>query len=74
MLAGVWPFHCHINWHHFMGSALWFKEGDLKELPPPPANLPKCAKTCTYTFAPWSNSQVQSAYGGSGFPLPLAGR
>lgn len=49
---GVWPMHCHIAWHEWMGQFLIFAE-DVPKIPSiPPGILPQCPATCDYNAAP----------------------
>lgn len=49
---GVWPMHCHIIWHQFMGQELVFLEA-REEVGKLPDDLPVCPDTCIYNAAPW---------------------
>ena len=61
---GVWPIHCHIAWHEFMGQLVLFAE-DVENIPETPEGLlPQCQKECVYNAAPYASaseiaSQVQ---------------
>ncbi|PNW88481.1 hypothetical protein CHLRE_01g031500v5 [Chlamydomonas reinhardtii] len=66
---GIWPFHCHILPHIFMGQQLYFVE-DIKNLAPPPSKTPKCPSACRYNFAPYTKSWLRAKYGMSGWELP----
>lgn len=66
---GVWPFHCHILPHAFMGQQLYFVE-DAKDIAKPPARTPKCPTTCRYNFAPYYKDWIRHKYYGSGYELP----
>ena len=66
---GVWPFHCHISWHAYIGQMLYFLE-DADSLPPPPAGMPQCSRNCTYQFAPWTPAYVKGRFGRSGYETP----
>ena len=47
---GVWPFHCHIQAHEFMGMVALFAMGDPSDIPNAPAGvLPACDESCTYS-------------------------
>lgn len=39
---GYWFFHCHYEFHSWSGMTLTFKVGDRNDLPPVPANIPRC--------------------------------
>eukprot|EP00889_Picochlorum_renovo_P006765 jgi/Picre1/33795/NNA_001274.t1 len=46
---GVWPIHCHIIWHEFMGQLSLFAE-DVPNIPKTPDGvLPQCATECYYS-------------------------
>jgi hypothetical protein len=66
---GVWPFHCHISAHAFIGQMLYFVN-DPDSVIPPPDNLPTCHRNCTYNFAPWTPGYVKERFGSSGYELP----
>ncbi|GFR39835.1 hypothetical protein Agub_g329 [Astrephomene gubernaculifera] len=66
---GVWPFHCHILPHIYMGQQLYFVT-DPSKVPAPPAASPKCPETCAYNFAPYNKAFLRSKWGKSGFELP----
>lgn len=70
---GLWPMHCHIIWHQFMGQQLNFLIGEPASdwtPPPPPSEFPPCPATCAYNTAPFTESYVQEKWGLNGFPLP----
>ena len=47
---GVWPFHCHIQAHEWMGMVTLFATGEGEEIPAAPVGaLPQCQESCTYT-------------------------
>ena len=49
---GVWPMHCHIAWHEWMGQFLIFAE-DVQKIPSVPSGiLPQCPAICNYNAAP----------------------
>jgi len=51
---GVWPIHCHIAWHEFMGQLMLFAE-DVENIPETPDGiLPECKKECVYNAAPYA--------------------
>lgn len=51
---GLWPIHCHISWHEFMGMLMLFAE-DIENIPQTPNNtLPRCSKACVYNAAPFA--------------------
>jgi hypothetical protein len=66
---GVWPFHCHISWHAFIGQMLYFVN-DPDAVIPPPADMPTCHRNCTFNFAPWTPSYVKQRFGSSGYETP----
>ncbi|KAG2501799.1 hypothetical protein HYH03_000299 [Edaphochlamys debaryana] len=66
---GIWPFHCHIASHVFMGQQLYFVE-DIGHLAPPPSKTPKCGNSCRSNFAPYLKSWLRSKWGTSGWELP----
>lgn len=48
---GIWPMHCHIGWHEFMGQSMHFAV-DVPSIPPTPEGvLPTCKTECFYTAA-----------------------
>jgi L-ascorbate oxidase len=50
---GLWPIHCHIAWHEWMGMLMLFAE-EAENIPPTPKNiLPRCQKSCFYNAAPF---------------------
>ena len=67
---GIWPLHCHLLWHHYMGQQLVFQEGEPREWAPPPTNFPTCPQTCQFNTAPYTNSYVQGRWGQTGYALP----
>ena len=74
---GVWPMHCHIGWHEFMGQSMHFAV-DVENIPPTPEGvLPECKAECFYTAALYANeappaSSTWSLYGtGFGNSLTL---
>eukprot|EP00877_Chromochloris_zofingiensis_P002265 jgi/Chrzof1/12039/Cz06g19030.t1 len=68
---GVWPFHCHITWHMFMGQRINFIEG-VKNMTEPPADLPKCKRTCKYNFALYGPKLTNKTFALSGLLAPEA--
>ncbi|GIL81975.1 hypothetical protein Vretimale_1452 [Volvox reticuliferus] len=66
---GIWPFHCHLLPHVFMGQQLYFVE-DIANAAPPPSKVPKCPATCQYNFAPYTKAFLRSKWGMSGWELP----
>lgn len=63
---GVWPIHCHIAWHEFMGQLSLFAE-DVKNIPKTPEGvLPECPSECQY--AAGSFTQAAAAQGGGTAP------
>lgn len=67
---GVWPLHCHILPHAFMGQQLFFAEDVAKAWNPAPPT-PTCSKTCRYNVAPYAKDWVRDMYGSSGFEVPV---
>mmetsp|Transcript_37681 Transcript_37681/g.83915 ORF Transcript_37681/g.83915 Transcript_37681/m.83915 type:complete len:698 (-) Transcript_37681:961-3054(-) len=59
---GIWPLHCHIMWHHFMGQQMYIVEAKEKWAKPP-AKLPSCPGKCIYNFAPFTRAYIQRTYG-----------
>lgn len=50
---GLWPIHCHISWHEYMGMLMLFAE-DATNIPPTPKDtLPRCPEVCVYNAAPF---------------------
>jgi len=55
---GMWPMHCHIAWHEWMGQFLLFAE-DVKNIPTTPSGiLPECPASCVYNAAPVPSSTM----------------
>ncbi|KAI8468179.1 MAG: Cupredoxin [Monoraphidium minutum] len=67
---GVWPLHCHLAPHAFMGQAINVIVG-IDKVPPPPKNLPKCPSTCTYQMAQWTLPLTNKAFGNNKLVAPL---
>jgi len=50
---GLWPIHCHISWHEYMGMLMLFAE-NAENIPPTPKDtLPRCPEVCVYNAAPF---------------------
>ena len=70
---GVWPFHCHILSHEFMGMAALFTTGD-EDIPAAPAGLlPACERSCDYNAKIYGSTEGLPPQGTSGAdsPVPL---
>eukprot|EP00199_Chlamydomonas_sp_CCMP681_P000320 CAMPEP_0119105092 /NCGR_PEP_ID=MMETSP1180-20130426/3149_1 /TAXON_ID=3052 ORGANISM="Chlamydomonas cf sp, Strain CCMP681" /NCGR_SAMPLE_ID=MMETSP1180 /ASSEMBLY_ACC=CAM_ASM_000741 /LENGTH=596 /DNA_ID=CAMNT_0007090057 /DNA_START=170 /DNA_END=1960 /DNA_ORIENTATION=+ len=69
---GIWPLHCHIMSHMYMGQMVYFAEAMDMVPPPPETGHPKCPETCVSSFAPYSKSWINSTYAAanSRFQLP----
>lgn len=69
---GVWPFHCHIMWHAFMGQQVYLVEAidQLVAQPGPPSNLPECPATCRNNFAPYTRSWFDQNYPNTTYDQP----
>ncbi|GAX80694.1 hypothetical protein CEUSTIGMA_g8129.t1 [Chlamydomonas eustigma] len=69
--AGIWPLHCHILWHAFMGQQVYIVEGDASEWPPVPKGMPACTQKCIYNFAPFTQRYINKTYGSkNSYQLP----
>ena len=66
---GVWLYHCHIQWHMYIGSNLYVVEG-AEEISAPPANQQACPSQCIYEEAPFTVPYVTQAYGATGYETP----
>lgn len=66
---GIWPLHCHIMWHHFMGQQVLFLEG-RSDWAAPPDKMPKCASKCTYNFGPFTTKWVRSKFSTKKYEAP----
>jgi len=60
---GVWPFHCHIAWHQFMGQAVNFIVGKKADMTEPPKDMPHCSDKCYFSLANYSPKKVEAAFG-----------
>ncbi|XP_033743202.1 laccase-1-like [Pecten maximus] len=49
---GFWFFHCHVEFHADIGMGLVLQVGELDQLPPVPANFPRCGS--------WSNTPTKA--------------
>eukprot|EP00798_Chlamydomonas_sp_ICE-L_P020706 gene20706-27512_t len=56
---GIWPFHCHILWHHIMGQGFNFVES-VDKWTKQPKGFPKCPKKCLYNTNPFTKDWVDS--------------
>ena len=60
---GVWPMHCHIAWHEWMGQLLLFAE-DVENIPSIPSGiLPECPASCEYNAAPVPSTTMSKGNG-----------
>jgi hypothetical protein len=68
---GVWPLHCHIQAHEFMGMVMLFGE-DLANVPAVPADvrLPSCTDDCVHTAKIYNTSEIATAPAGAGQDRP----
>ena len=58
---GVWPIHCHITWHEFMGQLSLFAE-DVQNIPQTPDGiLPQCPTECYYSAGTFSQNSSSSS-------------
>ena len=67
---GVWPFHCHILWHQFMGQQVNIIEGVPKvDVGAPPADLAQCPAKCRINEALYT-PKLTAAVVGQGYNAP----
>ncbi|GIL43898.1 hypothetical protein Vafri_1486 [Volvox africanus] len=66
---GIWPFHCHLLPHVFMGQQLYFVE-DVANASRPPSTMPQCPASCQYNFSPYNKPFLRAKWGMSGWELP----
>eukprot|EP00798_Chlamydomonas_sp_ICE-L_P018223 gene18223-24674_t len=66
---GIWPFHCHILWHHIMGMGFYMIES-VDKWTKQPKGFPKCPKKCLFNTNPFTKDWVDNRYGYSGYQLP----
>ncbi|GFH32613.1 uncharacterized protein HaLaN_31858 [Haematococcus lacustris] len=56
---GIWPLHCHILWHAYMGQKVYFFEA-TNRITPVPASRPACPRNCLAEFGPYTQSWVNA--------------
>ncbi|KAJ9516034.1 hypothetical protein QJQ45_024447 [Haematococcus lacustris] len=59
---GIWPLHCHILWHAYMGQKVYFFEA-TNRITPVPASRPACPRNCLAEFGPYTRSWVNATFG-----------
>ena len=42
-VVGYWYMHCHMEYHNHDGMAVVFRAGTVDDMPPLPAQIPRCA-------------------------------
>jgi L-ascorbate oxidase len=68
---GVWPMHCHIAWHEFMGQGIQIIEDPaaIAKASVPPG-MPTCPEKCIWNNANFNPKAVNEVYGKTGLLAP----
>lgn len=69
--AGVWPLHCHIAWHDFMGQRInIISDPEAIAKAKVPKGMPACPDKCIWNNANFNPVAVSQVYGKTGFLAP----